>query len=172
LFFWQFTFFVCKAQENVNCYDIIKTEYHNTYDSLENIIKIDTIIYIRICAADESQENEMILRKKILLKGERVSYWHYIISVGMRDISKEYLFYSFIMAFKYNSSQAYYDLMSAYRSKFYYENFIDENTINQMVDWIQKAARRGHKQSRDMLKACPLSASPSIEEKIKLIMHN
>ena len=64
LLFLAIHLFVCKAQENVNCYDIIKTEYHNTYDSLENIIKIDTIIYIRICAADESQENEMILRKK------------------------------------------------------------------------------------------------------------
>lgn len=155
--------------DEIDCSEVIKKEYINIYDSIGDVKRIDTIEYRRICCFDESNENEELLRKELLLKGSKEAFLKYFYSYNCRDFGGEILFYEFIMAFKYKDPQAYFFIMSSYRANLMFGDIIEEENLNQMIIWIKKAAKKRHYQSRKMLKSSPIRKNSSREEKIKLI---
>ncbi|MBP5426524.1 MAG: hypothetical protein J6Y29_01280 [Clostridiales bacterium] len=93
---------------------------------------------------------DSVLEKLVIEKGDTSAY--YDLFVSYLDYSPEkFLPYALIMANKYNYPQAYYDVYD--RLWYLYENSdsLDVTTKKIALEYLEKAAQKGHTQARQTL---------------------
>jgi len=93
------------------------------------------------------------LKSLVLAKGDIQAYDELRIAYLDEPYSEEFLLYAMIMANRFNYPQAYFDVYNCFVNVFYSDiTKIDENSSKIAIDYLIKAAQKGHEQAQEMVK--------------------
>lgn len=112
------------------------------------------------------------LRNRVVLNGDVEAYYDLKISYYDRDYSQEILFYSILMANKYDYDQAYYDVFLNLTNIYYHNGWqIDDVTAELAMNYLFKAAEIGHRQATDETKKVIDSGITNSAEQVRFLYH-
>ena len=136
----------------------------------QNVIILVIFLFLAACCQKKEKtlfssmnqplENPKELRKAVIEKGDTSAYYSLFMMYLDFQYPEEILFYSLIMADKYNYPDAYFDVFSCLTDvNRYYEKDNDDwsldslnNDLREMaVKYLIKAADKGHKQAKEVL---------------------
>ena len=90
------------------------------------------------------------LQNRVVYNGDTKAYNTLATAYFYREYPEEILFYSFLMAHKYDFNQAYYDVYHNLTITYYCREWqIDDGTAELAMSYLFKAAEKGHKQAKE-----------------------
>jgi hypothetical protein len=100
---------------------------------------------------NQTHKSETELKEAILYKGDTIAYYELNIAYLDHSFQEEFLIYAIIMANKYDYTQAYYDVFYNIRLPFKDINDIDKSSAKIAIEYLLKAAEKGHVQAKEMV---------------------
>lgn len=114
--------------------------------------------------------SESELKEAILYNGDTSAYYELSVSYFDHSIQEEFLFYSLIMANKYDYPQAYFDVYFYLTQIFSSDiNNIDESSANLAIYYLLKANEKGHHQAKDIVEKYSVTNKENSKQQIERI---
>jgi hypothetical protein len=98
-----------------------------------------------------SERSDSELEKLVIEKGDTSAYYELFV-VYLDYPFEKFLPYALIMANKYNYQQAYFDVYDRLWNLYDNPDLLDNTSKKMAIEYLQKAASRGHTQAKDILK--------------------
>ena len=96
--------------------------------------------------------SEDSLKNSVLLSGDTNAYYDLSNLYLDKKFQEEFLLYAYIMANKYEYPQAYFDVFKCIMSTFWTDiDSIDEQSAKMGIEYLFKAADKGHLQAQELL---------------------
>lgn len=105
-----------------------------------------------VISMNDSCISEDSLKKAVLLSGDTTAYYDLSNLYLDKKYQEEFLLYAIIMANKYRYPQAYFDVFNCIMNAFFTEiSSIDEQSAKLGIEYLFKAADKGHHQAKELL---------------------
>lgn len=139
-----------KIKKN-NKFTFMKTRYFIHYVFIVLMFLSCNFKKEKVIPMNYSERSDSELEKLVIEKGDTTAY--YELSINYLDYpSERFLPYALIMANKYNYPQAYFDVYDRLWYLYDSPDSLDNTSKEMALEYLRKAASKGHIQAREILK--------------------